>query len=118
MAGPAPGEGGWPDWPLFQEAAALRAGRLCQGERRRRCRTENGAFAQWACRECREFVQPEAISPWTWHLVFLYRLKRAGYPLAAADLSLDTWLLLGALEEVLEGSRGRQDHGAVRKDGG
>lgn len=103
----------WPDWPLFREAAALAENRLCRGERRRACRAENGAFADWACRECRELVRPEAISPWTWHLIFLQRLQRAGYPFRANDLSLETWLLLGAMSEVLKNSRKGQGMPAV-----
>jgi hypothetical protein len=85
--------------------AALAAGRLCQGPRQQACRLENGAYADWACQECREFLKPEAISAWTWHLVFLHRLKRAGYPFRANDLSLETWILLGAVGEVMEQGR-------------
>lgn len=83
------------------ELAAIAEGRLCEGERRRACQAANGPFASWACRECREYVQPENISPWTWHLLFLHRLKEAGYPFRANDLSLETWLLLGTVREVL-----------------
>lgn len=85
----------------MRELAAIAEGRLCQGDRRRACQTANGPFASWACRECREYVQPENISPWTWHLLFLHRLQQAGYPFRANDLSLETWLLLGTVREVL-----------------
>jgi hypothetical protein len=47
-------------------------------------------------------VRPEAISPWTWHLVFLYQLSRARYPFKANDLSLETWLLMGTVRQVLK----------------
>jgi hypothetical protein len=96
---------------LVTELVAIAEGRLCQGERRRACRTANGPFAPWACRECREYVQPESISPWTWHLLFLHRLKEAGYPFRANDLSLETWLLLGTVREVL-GRQGKRPPGA------
>ncbi len=98
------------DWPLDQELQLLAAGRLCHDEERKRCRVENGAFADWACGACAERVRPEAISPWTWHLVFLYQLSRAGYPFKANDLSLETWLLLGTVRRVLEGVQ-RGQHG-------
>jgi len=91
-------------WPLLQELRDLAAGRVCGPEVRRRCRAANDSFATWACGVCTEFLRPEAISPWTWHLVFLYRLSRAGYPFKANDLSLETWLLLGVVRQVLEGA--------------
>jgi hypothetical protein len=86
----------------WQEIAALAQGRLCRREVRRACRLENGDFADWACQACTEFLRPEAVSPWTWHLLFLYRLQKAGYPFRANDLSLETWLLLGRVQEVWE----------------
>ncbi len=101
-----PGDGaGLEDWPLFQELQALAGGRLCGPEERRRCRAETGPFAEWACGACVEFLRPEAISPWTWHLVFLYQLQRAGYPFKANDLTLETWLLLGMVRRALEGGK-------------
>ena len=91
------------DWPLDKELQMLAGGRLCHDEERHRCRAESGGFADWACGACAERVRPEAISPWTWHLVFLYHLSRAGYPFKANDLSLETWLLMGTVRQVLEG---------------
>jgi hypothetical protein len=99
MAGP----GGW---EFVKEVQALAAGRLCWPEVRRKCQVENGAFADWACQACQEFVRPEAISPWTWHLVWLWQLQRAGYPFRANDLSLETWLRLGLVRHWLEGTQG------------
>jgi hypothetical protein len=98
------------DWPLQRELQALAGGRLCGPAERQRCRTESGAFADWACAACTERVRPESISPWTWHLVFLYQLSRAWYPFKANDLSLETWLLMGTVRRILEGTRGGQ-HG-------
>ncbi|MFZ5450273.1 MAG: hypothetical protein ACOZF2_00150 [Thermodesulfobacteriota bacterium] len=104
------------DWPLLRELRAVAGGRLCGAEEQRRCRTASGPFAAWACAACEEYLRPEALSPWTWHLLFLYRLQRAGYPFRASDLSLETWLLLGVVQKVLEDTqRGknapRQNHG-------
>ncbi|MCK9375512.1 MAG: hypothetical protein M0P73_05105 [Syntrophobacterales bacterium] len=100
----APGAGPG-DWPLLKELQMLAGGRLCGPEERQRCRTESGGFADWACAACTERLRPEAVSPWTWHLVFLYQLSRAGYPFQANDLSLETWLLLGTVRRVLEGAQ-------------
>lgn len=97
-------------WPLDRELKMLASGRLCGPEERRRCRLESGTFADWACGACDERVRPEAISPWTWHLVFLYQLSRAGFPFKANDLSLETWLLMGTVRRVLEGAQ-RGQHG-------
>ena len=90
----------------------LAAGRLCGPAQQRRCRSENGAFATWACQACEEYLRPEAISPWTWHLVFLHQLRQAGYPFAANDLTLEEWLLLGLVQRLLTGKRGQH----VQKD--
>jgi hypothetical protein len=80
-------------------------GRLCGPAEKRRCRTEGGVFAAWACSVCEECLRPETLSPWTWHLLFLYRLRQAGYPFRANDLSLETWLLLGLVQKVLENTQ-------------
>ena len=85
----------------------LAAGRLCGPAQQRRCRSENGAFATWACQACEEYLRPEAISPWTSHLVFLHQLRKAGYPLKANDLTLEDWLLLGLAQRLLTGMRGQ-----------
>jgi len=96
------------DWPLQRELQAVAQGRLCGPEERRRCRTENGAFAAWACGACEEYLRPENLSPWTWHLLFLYRLSQAGYPFRANDLSLETWLLLGVVRGIFgQNQRGK-----------
>ncbi len=97
---------GWPGWPFVQELTALAQGRLCGPAERRRCRAANGPFASWACGECHEFLRPEAVSPWTWHLLWLHRLRLAGYPFRANDLSLETWLLLGLVARIMAGAKG------------
>ncbi len=105
-AGPQ-GNQGWPGTQtVLQELYTLARGRLCRPEQRRICQAEDGAFSDWACGTCTEYLRPEAVSPWTWHLMFLHRLKRAGYPFRANDLSLETWLLLGLVEEALAQTQG------------
>jgi len=44
-------------------------------------------------------------SPWFRHILFLYRLRKGGYPFEKNDLSLEEWLALGELEEAIEASR-------------
>ncbi len=102
-----PGHHQWPGTEaVLQELRSLVRGRLCRPEQRQICRAEHGSFADWACGTCAEYLRPEAVSPWTWHLMFLHRLKKAGYPFRANDLSLETWLLLGLVEEALTQPRG------------
>lgn len=100
-------------WPgtqeILMELWSVAKGRLCRLEQRQTCRAEHGAFSDWACGACTEYLRPEAVSPWTWHLMFLHRLKKAGYPFRANDLSLETWLLLGLVEEVLAQPQGGRD---------
>ncbi len=91
---------------MHRELQLLAAGRLCGPEQRGRCTAENGAFAHWACQVCEEYLRPEAVSPWTWHLVFLHQLQRAGYPFKANDLTLEEWLLVGLVQRLLAGERG------------
>ncbi len=90
----------------------LAKGLLCGPAQQRRCRAEDGSFAAWACRVCEEYLRPEAISPWTWHLLFLHQLHRAGYPFRANDLTLEEWLLLGLVQRIFAGERG---HHAYQK---
>ena len=104
-----------PTEELLRELRSLAGGRLCREEQRHRCRVENGTFADWACSNCAEYLRPENISPWTWHLMFLHRLKKAGYPFRPNDLSLETWLLLGLVEEALAGPQG--GHGGQQQLG-
>jgi hypothetical protein len=100
------GSGFLADWPWLRELQAVAQGRLCGPAERRRCRRESGAFTAWACGVCEEYLRPETLSPWTWHFLFLYRLSQAGYPFRANDLSLETWLLLGAVRRIFLESQG------------
>ncbi len=100
-------------WRLLPELQTLAAGRICSPEVRQKCHLENGGFAAWACGVCQEYLRPEAVSPWTWHLLFLYQLRRAGYPFKADDLSLEAWLLLGWVGRILEG---KANHDIIRKN--
>jgi hypothetical protein len=108
LNGASGGQDGLKDWPLAAELQALAAGRWCHEAQRQQCQAASGAFAEWACSVCRECVRPEAVSPWTRHLLFLHRLQEAGYPFRANDLDLETWLLLGLVKQILTAAqRGR-----------
>ncbi|OPX20375.1 MAG: hypothetical protein BZ151_04415 [Desulfobacca sp. 4484_104] len=86
---------------MIQELRAIISGRLCTAAQRQKCQQEDQNFSEWACSQCREYMPPEQISPWTWHLLFLYQLQEAGYPFRANDLSLETWILLGVVRRIL-----------------
>uniref|UniRef100_A0A7C5EKS5 Uncharacterized protein n=1 Tax=Desulfobacca acetoxidans TaxID=60893 RepID=A0A7C5EKS5_9BACT len=98
----------FPSWSRqrLKELRELTGGRLCTPEQKEKCQAEDGAFAGWACQVCREYLRVEAIDPWTWHLLWLHRLKKAGYPFRANDLSLELWLLLDLVEEALKPPQG------------
>jgi hypothetical protein len=111
-----PGNSGWPGTEeLLRSCGSLAAGRLCRPEQRRLMPGGTRAFRGLGLQACAEYLRPEAVSPWTWHLMFLHRLKKAGYPFRPNDLSLETWLLLGLVEEGLALAQG--GHGANNSTG-
>lgn len=56
---------------------------------------------EWACSKCKK-RRPEAISPWTWHIIRLRRLQQAGYPFKPNDLKYEEWLDLGICNELID----------------
>ncbi|MFP3866876.1 MAG: hypothetical protein ACLFUU_01770 [Desulfobacteraceae bacterium] len=90
---------------MISDIRKILSGRLCTEAQRQKCQQEDQGFSEWACSQCREYIPPEQISPWTWHLLFLYQLQTAGYPFQANDLSLETWMLLGLLRRMIKGQR-------------
>ncbi|MBW1916397.1 MAG: hypothetical protein JRI57_00030 [Deltaproteobacteria bacterium] len=90
---------------LIREIGAIVSGRLCTEAQRQKCQQEDQGFSEWACSQCREYIPVERISPWTWHLLFLYQLQSAGYPFQANDLSLETWMLLGLFRRIINSQR-------------
>jgi len=55
---------------------------------------------EWACEKCPK-KKPDEISPYTWKIIRLYNLQKAGYPLYADDLTLEEWEDLGRVREAL-----------------
>lgn len=58
----------------------------------------DGQNLEWACANC-EKARGDLIHPYTWWLLKLHKLRLAGYPLRANDLSLEQWLDLGRMTE-------------------
>jgi hypothetical protein len=54
----------------------------------------------WACENCPK-KKAEDLHPYTWKLLRLRRLKLAGYPFCADDLTVEEWMDLGKIEELL-----------------
>ena len=73
---------------------------------RKKCEAECGQYLQKACEKCEH--NPKNIprpSLWFQHIHFLCRLRKAGFPFEADDLSLDEWLGVGELIELVEAKR-------------
>lgn len=83
--------------------------RPCTSEDRGICRAQFGAGKNldWACAHCKQ-VKAEEVSLYTNWLLFMHRLVKAGYPLGADELDLDTWHDLGLVAEILEQCREQQ----------
>jgi hypothetical protein len=45
--------------------------------------------------------EPYIPTPWFNHIWFLWRLKRGGYPFSGSELSLDEWLALADLDDLM-----------------
>lgn len=65
------------------------------------CQDRKNKYAKWACQNCPDF-KIESISPQTWQLLEIRRLRSAGMPIALNDLDYGAWHLLAALEEKIE----------------
>jgi hypothetical protein len=77
-------------------------GKVCTQDERAQCELVIEDL-EWACKNCPK-RRIETISPWVWHLLWLRRLQRGGYPFEANDLSLEEWEDLGLANEVIEAS--------------
>jgi len=53
------------------------------------------------CKECGKATREEA-SPFTAHMMKIYRLARGGYPFRANDLTMLEWQALGIVKDYLE----------------
>jgi hypothetical protein len=56
----------------------------------------------WACRNCPRKRYAD-LHDYTKKLFRLHRLQKAGYPLAANDLTIDEWMDLGRIADKLSG---------------
>ena len=66
---------------------------------------ENARHHQdWACKNCKK-KKPAELNPWTYHLLHLRRLMKAGYPFAKDDLEDFEWLHLGLVNELIESKK-------------
>ena len=60
-----------------------------------------GEWAQeWACGECRT-RRPRDLAPYTVKLLRLRQMQTGGYPFRANDLTIEEWIDLGRLADVL-----------------
>lgn len=66
---------------------------------------------EWACGKC-EKRRVSDLHPYTLQVFRLRRLRLAGYPFRAGDLTPEAWEDLGRAEEVVEELR-RREEGAV-----
>ena len=86
---------------------------MCTAATEAACREEYGAFFEKTCRRCREEegekLRSADISPWTHHVVWLRRLRNAGFPFAANDLDLAEWEALGRAEEIVRRIEKKQE---------
>jgi hypothetical protein len=74
---------------------------VCTSEDELKCRVENEGYEEWACEKCEKKKSRES-SPWTMHLMYLRNLQKGGYPFKANDLSLEEWIDLGMLNDLIE----------------
>jgi hypothetical protein len=56
---------------------------------------------EWACSQCKKKRRHE-IHPYTYHLLRLRRLLKAGFPFSKNDLPFEMWEDLGLLNELLD----------------
>lgn len=72
---------------------------LCDDAQEKTCLAEVGdALLDWTCSQC-EKKKSSDISPYTSQIFRLRKLRLAGYPFKADDLTYEEWLDLGAVEE-------------------
>lgn len=85
----------------------------CTPEQRQKCRAEYGQWLGHNCGECK--AASGEISQYTEWLFQVIRLQDAGCPVKADDLSLEQWLDLASLKELLNTPvRKNAEHSKVR----
>lgn len=81
---------------------------MCDAKQQEECRAEidDEDKFEWMCNNCPKSKQrSQDLHPYTRKLLLVRRLRQAGYPLAAGDLTYEEWLDLGRLEQCLETPR-------------
>ena len=77
-------------------------GGVCDQLEQNECLEQFGEeWLAWACGEC-EKKRAEDISDWTFHILELRKLHKAGYPFRPNDLSLEEWEDLGTANMTIE----------------
>lgn len=56
---------------------------------------------EWTCANCKK-EKYDVISPWTYHLLQIRRLQKAGYPFERNELTIEEWQDLGTVNEKIE----------------
>ena len=70
---------------------------------RKQCEKGLGPDIDQACEACDK--APAILSDWFLHISGLHCLKRAGYPFAKDDLSIEEWYDLGVFSDEIEAYR-------------
>ena len=75
---------------------------MCTPKDRAKCTAEidDEEHLEWTCKNCPK-KKPEDLHPYTHKLLRLRRLKLAGYPFGANDLTMEEWFDLGKMEEMM-----------------
>lgn len=83
------------------DLAAIQRG-LCNKDQERKCREETGDnLIEWTCSRC-EKKKAEQLSEYTAKMFRLRRLKKAGCPFEPNSLTLEEWMDLGMVEEMMQ----------------
>lgn len=70
-------------------------------EQRKKCASTSGPFIEQVCATCERRVKYTP-SPWFNHIWFLWRMKRGGYPFKSNELSVEEWLAIADLDDLMQ----------------
>lgn len=73
---------------------------LCDARQEQTCREEVGENLAWTCAQC-EKKKARDIHPYTRKMLWLRRLRAAGYPFRRCDLTMEEWEDLARLEDMI-----------------
>ena len=75
---------------------------MCTEEEREKCLIEVAEEnLEWTCTNCKK-QKADVISPWTYHLLQIRKLQKAGYPFDKNELTIEEWQDLGTVNEKIE----------------